>query len=322
MRPQTPLNIPIAVASFVLSFLLWLIIGSQNAPALQSLAYPLSLSVQGLDSAKFVITSNVPKSQTIFVKGTPNQLAALGQQSPVGVIDLRGATAGRRTYPVQLVPASAKLYFNGNPPPVLVDIEPITSRRIKVSLDAGGELNDPLLRLDQTLIDPETVVVTGPKSDVDRVAKARVLLDLTKVHPGSRESYTLAVEALTTDNKPVNRVTFEPTTVRVNAVLSPASDEKAIFVVPSFINQPAAGYGAGSYEVEPRRIQVKGRSLDLASLTKVQTDPVDLKGLTADTTMRVGIKLPKGLTSDTSIVKITVRITPLSLMNSNPNGGQ
>jgi len=309
MRPRTPVNIPIAVASFVLSLLLWIIIATQNAPALQSLAYPLSLTVQGLDGAKYVVVSSVPKSQTIFVTGTPNQLAALGQQSPVGVIDLRGATAGRRTYPVQLVPASAKSFFTDNPPPVMVEIEAIKTRRIVVSLDAGGELHDPALRLDQTLNDPDTVTITGPSSDVDRVDKARVLLDLAKVQPGTRESYMLTVEALTRDNKPVPRVVVDPPAVRVTTVLSPASDEKAVFVVPTFVNQPARGFAAGSYEVEPRRIQLRGRSLDLAALTKVQTLPVDLRGLSQDATLRVGLKLPRGLTSATSSVAVTVRIT-------------
>lgn len=309
-------NVPIMVASLFLSVILWVVVYSQNSPRLTPSFYPLKLSLQDLDQTKYIVTSEVPATKSVPVQATPERLKSLADISPFGIIDLQNASPGRRRYPVQVFPESVRDVFGTNPVMVQLQIEPLERKTFKITLDTQGELPDPTLKLDQTLMDPESIEVRGPQSDVRRVAMVRAVLDLSRVKPGSRESYTAGLEVLAEGNRPLPRVVPDRLIVRLTPVLSPAAEEKPVFVNAQFIGRTAAGYSVFDYTLVPNQITLSGRSLDLASITKVQTEPIDITGLSRDASIPVKLQIPRGVQASQSNVTARIRVRPLSVPNS------
>jgi hypothetical protein len=301
----------------MLSLILWLVV-STFVTAPTPITWSLALSAQGLDSTKYLVVSEIPSSQTFFLKVAQEEVNLLGRQNPSGIIDLRNVQPGKRRYPIEVVPSIARKFFPEDALFVMLDIEPVMNRRIKVDLEASGELSDSTLRIEQTVTDPEYVSLSGPKPDVQKVIKVRGILDLSRVQPGVREYYDVDLEALGEGNVPLPRVHLDPDKIRVQPVLSPADGEKTVFVIPTFTGKTAEGFGGNNFTVEPSKISVTGGSLELASLTKVQTQPVDLTGLKADTTVRVPVILPKGVSSLTKSVMVTIRVSATSLGDPPP----
>jgi len=312
-RPANRLNIPIFIASLLLSLMLWLVVYSQNLPV-QTPAYfslPVRTTESGLDGGRLRITK-IPELISLTAVGNADQLRAIKDANPYALVDLRGARPGQNRYPVAVMPEDVSKYFTEQPVFTTVTLEPMASKRMRVKVDTSGELNDNTLLLDKVNVLPAVVVIRGAASVVRQVSGVRAILDLSQVATSSADRQPLSVdlEALTSDNRRVPDIEIEPSAVTLDPVLSPAPVKKAVFVIPTFIGTPADGYVAAGFDIRPRQVSIVGPSLMLASLTKVRTAPISLARMRTNTTVDVGLDLPPGVTSDTSKVKATVLIQP------------
>lgn len=307
-------NLPIFIMSFLLSIVLWVFVYLQNAPRPMPQVYPLKLVAQGLDEKSYIVT-DIPTTVDAIAQGTTERLKHLTDSNPVAVVDLGNAQPGKKRYPALIFPESVRDMFGDTPPMVTVEIARFARREMPVVLTTSGELSDKTLMLDQTTIDPKTVTVQGPEPDVRRVAEVRAVLDLTQVHP-SQASYLVGIEPLASGNRPLPRVTLDHAFVRITTVLSPAAEDKSVFVSPVFVGSPAAGYAVGGYMPDPEQVTLIGKSLDLAQISKVLTDPIRIDGVREDTTFDATLRLPPGIKARPSTVKVRVTVHPQTLPKS------
>lgn len=134
-----------------------------------------SLVVNGI-SDTLALASPVPASADVRIAATRRQMVALGFQRLVVRADLSGFGPGRQRVPLTgndvrgiggLEPGRVQII---NPPVLDVELEPLASRRLQVSIATTGSLAANLVLLEGGVsMDPAWVTVRGPASRVERV---------------------------------------------------------------------------------------------------------------------------------------------------------
>ncbi|CAN5509132.1 CdaR family protein [soil metagenome] len=308
-------SLPLAIASLLLSLILWLYVFPQNLDENIPRQVSVKLSYTGLPDGMTV--TRIPDTVLLTAKGEVKALDALVADPQLeAVVPLGAAKPGRQRYPVTITPGRYKDFFEERQY-AWVETEEIATRKIAVEVETRGQLSDETLALDDALIDPPIVEVRGPRSVIDRIAKARVPFDLRAVTLTTRDPQYPAVEALFANGAVAENVSLDPKIVKVTPIVSSSPQQKQISILTQIISSPAVGYIMAGYEISPPLVSIRGSSRALAGITQISTEPLDISGITKTTEFTVNLKVPKGITvSGTRVVHVKVMVNPAPATNS------
>jgi YbbR domain-containing protein len=185
-------NLGAKVLALVVAILVWFnASGQEEVVSVRS----ASLVVGGV-SDSLALSSNVPATADVRIAATRRQMVAIGFQRLVVAVDLSGLGPGRQRVPLTgndvrgiggLDPGRVQVIA---PSALDVELEPVASRRLQVSLSTTGALPANLMLLEGGVsIDPAWITVRGPSSRVDRIQHVTTeTVDLSRVRDsGSRE---------------------------------------------------------------------------------------------------------------------------------------
>ncbi len=317
-------DVLLVVSSLVLSLLLWLQVQSQGDRS-PDRTFDVPLLLRGLGD-DFMAT-HAPISVKVIASGTTQQLNEITKMTQFGVnkrpevvamIDLENAHEGSRKYPVRLnaptgIAGSLELVRETE----RIQIERVTRTPKKVAVEERG-LQPANLQYNGSTTEPTYVVVVGPDSQLSRIAKVRVMLDLTKIRPA--ETYQGRVEILDHNNQPLLQMRAEPDFVTVRPGLASAPVAKNVIVTPIWHGQPAFGFKVRSYTIEPSQISLGGNPAMLAKIGIIETEAVPLDGLKSSQVFTAKLSLPAGIESKTKSVRISIRLEA-NPAPASPSGG-
>lgn len=305
------LNIPVLISSFLIAFFLWAAVYAQNLP-ITTRQFEIDLIRDGLDESKLAVREGQVKLK-VWATGTEQQISELRDAEKFGLVDLSKATSGTRVYPVALQPTLLRQLANDSVPEVRFAIENLAKRSLPVHADTFGKLPSEDMRLDQLVTEPTDVTISGPQTLADQVVDIRVRFDLSMVDPNRRTPNTLPVDAVDAQGRVITGVKLSPVVVGVTPVLSPSPEEKSANVLVRFKGTPAAGYETAGYKLDHDNVVLVGKSFALAMTSTIETEPIDLTGLTSPHQFVATLKLPNGITGtrpDKVKVRVIVRRAP------------
>jgi YbbR domain-containing protein len=307
---SSKLNWPLAIASLVLSILIWSIAYTQTVNQ-ETLTLSAKVVVEGLPD-NMTVTS-VPATIDVRAVGSLAKLKQIDVTQLTAVVSLSNASPGRRPYRVTLYPVHYQEFFQDQIYTVTIVIEPIATRTMDVEVETIGQLADPAIVLDETLVEPPSVTVSGPKSVVEQLAKARAMLDLSTIDLANKDAQTPGVELLLPNGTVPRDVKLDvqPMLVRVQPIVAAAPQQKLVFVNPNIQGSPAEGFLSAGYEIMPNQISVRGPSRSVAAVTQLMTDPINLTGLKQTTDFIVNLRVPQGLAVDKRRITVRVIIKPI-----------
>lgn len=293
------------IASLVISLLLWLQVQPLFDPGKER-EFQAPLEVEGLPESLMVV--NLPEAVTLVASGATADLDRLNARSVKAYVDLRRVQPGTNTVLVQVnAPVASDITLRARTVRLSITVERVAESQQPVQFESSGVPPEEYI-FDGASMLPDTVTVRGPASLLPRVKRVRVLLDLSRIRPSG--TYPLPVEILDESNRPVPWLTANPPQVTVSPAVAPAPAARSVLITPSWSGQPAFGFQVTQYEIRPMQVRVKGESRELSSITTVETEPIPIEGAKQDITLRVRLRLPSGLTSDTKEVRVVVRIAP------------
>ncbi|MFN2119846.1 MAG: YbbR-like domain-containing protein [Anaerolineales bacterium] len=278
-------------------------------------AYPNAVSIELVgQSPNLVITSDLPKSVQLTLlapRSVWDQLTARPESVRV-VLDLSGVPAGEHRLPLQVqVDARPVRVVTTSPSSVLLTMEPLISRTLPIQTTLSGQ---PAVgyQAGNLTVQPTQVVVAGPQSLVSRVARVRVMVNLS----GSRESVDqdIPVEALDQNNNRVTGITVQPEAAHVSLPISRQGGFRDMAVKVAVRGQVAAGYRLDSISVFPPVVTVYSDNPDLVNTLPgvVETQPVDLDGASSNVSLRVSLDLPQGISvAGQQTVLVQAAISPI-----------
>lgn len=296
-------NITIHVLALLLAIVMWSFVKTAEIPGrleASRIFHNIPLEVRGVPEDMH-LANRPPESVSVTVRGASQVLEQLQREQIVAYLDLEQAQEGARYHSLRiLVPAG--LTATMNPSRAYITLERVLTADFELQIIAEGRpANDkyPVLTAANRF-----VRVSGPRSQVSRVVGAALQVDLTGIYEDT--SLLPMVQLLDAAGRQVTGLLVDPGAVAVNIELLSG---KELPVRPVVSGEPAAGYELHSITVEPSSIVIYGPASVLEGLTYLETELVNLEGLTEDTEFTVDLVLPTdiyGAQETTMRVEVTV----------------
>lgn len=289
-------NLSTLMLSFLLAITVWASAVITADPNQDGSYQATPIEIIGL-SPDLLMTNDIPFQATLTIKAPRSIWEQLSKNPDVvkAWIDLTGLAAGEHE-----VPVNAQVYLSPvriqhiDPALISVTLEPLVTEERPVELHIKGET--PLgYRKGQAVSNPAKVVLSGPASAVKRVKTIVAAIDINGASQTVKT--TAAVHALDENGAEVVDVTLTPKEVNITQPISILGGYKNVAVKILTTGQVAEGYRLTNVSVTPPTVTVYSTDPQLVDELPgyIETNPVDLNGLTDDTEFNSSLNLPAGI---------------------------
>ena len=298
-------NWPLKLGAVVLSLLLYSgLVLSENTRTIS-----VNVPIEGIDQpATMVLLTDLPDVTRIRYFA-PSDGIQLDSSSFRATVDLANVdpTVDRVSVAVRVEAIDPRIQvIDYEPSRINIQLDEVIRREVPIVVETGEAPPGLDVREAQLTLDMATVV--GPASVVLRAARAeaRVRIDPSGIDI-DRDVDLVVVDEL---GQPLSRVDVEPSSVRVVIAVFTDRQTRSLAVNPIITGTPAAGFEVASVSIEPVVVGVEGDADQLAALTRIDTVPVSISGISSDLERTVALALPAGilaLTQDAVLVRVTLR---------------
>ncbi len=304
-----------ALLSLAIAVGLWLYVVTVVSPNSDKHFYNIPVVMQGetlLHERGLMITTTEQPTVSLHLEGNRTDLDKLNSSNITINVDVsRIYEAGTHqltftpTYPGD-VPNNAISVLSKTPGTITVTVESRISKPIPVDVQYSGTLSDGFMAdKENKQLDIEEVNIVGPKSVVDRIAMARINVNLE----GHSESISDQFQYVLCDEKgePVDAALVTTDVGAISLTLK-ILRVKEIALLVTVVDGGGVTGETGTVTVEPQTIRVSGSDALLESLESVELGTVNLGEISEDTTLTFPIKLPEGITNVTGVTEATVDV--------------
>jgi YbbR domain-containing protein len=300
--------------SLVLSLSVWIAAVTAADPDEQRVFnHAVQVEVVGQDP-NLVIVGDIPASVQVTLRAPRSVWSQLdAEEAPVrAVVDLSGLSAGAHTVSIQIqVTERPVRIVTSTPSSIEVMLEQLETRTLPINITLNGQ---PAVGYEagQAVISPENVMISGAKSLVEQVSRARVVVNLN----GTRESVnqTLDVQVLDDNNQALKGLGITPSAALVTLPVSQQGGYRDVAVKVVVRGQVANGYLLTKLQVFPPIVTVYSNNPSLVNNLPgvVETQPLELRGASEDISTRLNLILPEGVSVvGEQNVQVQVGIDPI-----------
>jgi YbbR domain-containing protein len=261
------------------------------------LPYPVPVEIVGQDPS-LVINSTIPKEVEVTLRAPQSVWNDLDDDPSLVhvILDLSGLSDGEHVSDLQIqVDARPVQILSTSPKSVSFTLESIATKPLPVDVTLVGEAAIGY-QIGEAVIDPQEVVIAGAESQVQKVARTRISVNLD----GVRENVdrTLTVEVLDENGDPVDGITVSPESIQVSLPVSQQGGYRDVAVKVITVGRVASGYRLTDISVFPPVVTIFAANPDLVSNLPgvVETAPLDLQSAQDDINTRLALSLPEGVT--------------------------
>lgn len=191
------------------------------------------------------------------------------------------------------------------PSRINIQLDEVIRREVPIEVEPG-EI-PPGLDVREAQLSLASATVVGPSSIVKRAARAvaRVRIDPSGIDI-DRDVDLIVLDEL---GEPLSQVDVEPSSVRVTIAVFTDRQTRSLAVNPIYTGTPAAGFEVAAVTVEPAIVGVEGDADQLAALTRLDTQPISISGISSDLDRTVALSLPAGILAlGVDEVRVTVTL--------------
>jgi len=303
-------NWPLKLAAIVLATLLYAgLIVSASAET-----FPGHIAIQVLNQpGNAFIIGNLDDVTSIRYLAIGTNRPTVTTASFTATIDLASVPVVAGSPPVS-VPVIVRATDSGSiqvidfsPSRIQVRLDPLVTKTVLVQV-AHGTVPEGL-DVREPVVSQESVTVSGPDSSVVLVAAAEARV---RIQPSGIDiNQVVDLVAVDARGDVVPTVELLPSSVRVTIQIGSQLATRALPVNPIVAGSPAAGVVVAGITAAPQLVTVEAESAVLATLVKIDTQPVSIAGATADVVADVKLDLPPGVSAlGVTTVRVTVSLRP------------
>ena len=300
------------ILSILLGIIVWVIAINQENPIVQqTYGERLPVTVRGLPGNLMPVQDLSRETVQVVLQAPRESWDNLEPSDFTAYIDLSGLGPGVHDVEVQVDVVDPRVRVISIQRPALrVQLDQVISKQVPVRVDIvdttafGYEWQLPVVQ-------PMTVTVTGPETQVAQVTTTRAEVSLGNAKSQVERNET--VTPINAEGQVVPRVTVSPEIVHVVVPVEQWPGRKEVAVRVNLTGQPAAGYRLSSVRVNPSTVVLLGSADVLAQVPGfVSTEPVSLTNATGEIQERVQVIIPQGATVlEGTAVDVTASITPI-----------
>jgi YbbR domain-containing protein len=319
-------NIRTFLLALVLAISVWIsAVTSDDPDEIRLYPDPIPLEIIGQDTS-LIVTNDLPTTVEVTLRAPHSiweQLTAQ-ENSVQAALDLSGLSSGEHSVDIQIrVGLRPYQIVLANPSTVSVDLEPLASHTVPLVLSLTGQPATGY-QAGEAILDQTEILISGPASIVEQVARASVLVSLE----GARETIdqSIGVEIVDAKNSPLSGLTVAPSAVHVSVPISQQGGFRDVAVKVIVEGQVASGYRLENISVFPPIITVFSTDPNRVSALPgvVETELLDLQNAKENISTRLALNLPENVTViGANTVQVTVGVSPiqtsLTLLNQRIN---
>jgi YbbR domain-containing protein len=307
-------NLVTLILCFILAVVIWVNAMQVEDPDLKR-ALQIPATFIGLpEDASRISPSEDNPSVLISYEGPTSVVSELSPDDFSAIIDLSEVPLGSEvSVPVEVQTTNTQVTLDDPIPNIVtVRLEKLVTRQIDVELEIRGDVARGHT-MGEPLIDPPVISVTGTESEVDRLDFAQVTVFLnddtqTRIESPQPLFYNRQGRVAS-----VSGLQLSADQVQVTIPVNESADFASKVITADVVGQPAPGYRVLGVTIEPSSVLVTGRPTQLALPFRVQTEPIDITGLTETFESQVSLVLPEGISLDSvDEITVTVQIEPFS----------
>ncbi len=246
---------------------------------------------------RYFAPSGVPVANSTFLA----TIDLAGMKDRVGVVSVR----------IDVTTGDSRVRVLGyDPPAATIELDRLISQPDIPVKVVHGPVPDGLT-LGTTVVKPATVTVSGAASIVAKVDAVRADVVIQSTGIDVNENVQLVpVDKLGNALSPLD---VTPPTAQVVIPVFSDQQSRTLPVNPIITGTPAAGFEIESVTVDPAVALVAGDADQLAQLTRVDTDPIPMTGVSADETVEVGLALPTGVVAvGDETIRVSIKLRPVT----------
>ncbi|GAB4399822.1 MAG: hypothetical protein OHK003_24640 [Anaerolineales bacterium] len=283
--------------AFALAVAVWISsVTSADPDQTRTLPSPVPVEIIG-QSSNLVFSQSIPKEIEVTLRA-PLSVWTLIESDPKlvrAILDISGLSAGEHTLDLQIqVNARPVQIVSATPKTLTFGLEPLIARNLDVDLRVSGEVAVGY-QVGETTLEPVQVTVSGAQSQVQKVTRARVSIDLNRI----RENFDqfVKVEALDERGQPVSGVTVSPEMVHIVLPVTQQGGYRDVAIKVTTLGRVASGYRLTDISVSPPVVTIYSTDPEIVnSLPGVlETQPLDLQNAQDDITTRLRLSIPAGV---------------------------
>lgn len=311
-------NILTALLSLVIAFGLWLYVVTVVSPNADNTYNGVSVVLQGeaiLEERGLMITTQKMPTVSLRLEGNRSELQKLNSSNISVTVDVsKIVEPGEHKLTVSPnnvrlpgdVSYSAITVASRNPDYIKLEIKQRTSKPVPVSVQFDGAVPDGFIAdKENCALNYKEIQVTGPSDVVDKIAMARIEMDLTNKNGTVSESlpFTLCDE----QGKPVDAELITTDVGAVELTLR-ILQVKQVELTLNVVDGGGATAQTSTVEMDTTTIQVSGSEAMLQNLDQIELGTVNLGEYLEDTTLVFPIELPEGISNETGTDEVIVKI--------------
>jgi YbbR domain-containing protein len=312
-------NLRTLLLALVLALFVWIAALLAADPNEQSeYPQPVPIEIVGLDPSMLLIEARPQETRITLIapKSIWNRLLA-NPDLVHAWIDLTGLEDGEHIVLVKAkIEVTPARIIKIDPGEVSVVLEHSAAQSFPVKLEISGDAAVGYRKGDPS-IEPIRVIVSGSASQVAKVSEVHAALDISGAD--SNISQTVPVRAYDDSGNQITNVSITPASVQVEQPVTLLGGYRNVVVKVLTTGQVAEGYWLTNVSVTPPNVTVFSANPEkvIALPGYVETDPLDLTGLSDDVDIRATLNLPEGV-SLAGEESVLVRLSIAALEGSLP----
>ncbi len=258
----------------------------------------------------FMITNIDVTSVSLHLGGTRTDLNNIHMSNITVSVDMSKIyQAGEHKLPVNVSfpdTQNSITVLDKTPEFALVTIEERISKPVPVDVQYNGTVDkDFVADKDNKVLDVTEINITGPKSVVDKIDMARIVVDLNGRNESINESYSYTL--CDKKGQPVDADMVTTDTSDVTLMLK-ILRTKEIKLLVKVIDGGGATAENSVITMETESIWVSGSDTLLESLETLEIGAIDLGEIADEQEFTFPIKLPEGITDETGVTEVKVKV--------------
>lgn len=302
--------LPSLITAFVLALAVWISAVSSSDPLIErTYPNPLPIEIIGQDPG-LVITSSIPSSVTVVLSAPQSIWNQLNTETGAvrAFLDLSGLEAGSHSVPIRVqISVRPVRKIAQSPQSITVTLERLASREFPIRVVTRGS---PAVgyTADSPTLSQTAVTISGPESQVNRVAEVQAIIDLSQATESINRTVNLV--AVDANENPINGLSLLPDRVTVKQNISQRFGYRNVVVKVVVLGQVASGYRLTNISVFPPAVTVFSADPQIVSDLPgfIETEPLNINGLKDDLDISLSLNLPAGVSVVGDQTEVLVRV--------------
>lgn len=296
-------NRALKLVALAIAIVLWLYVGIEQDPISQR-TYNVPITVENLSADKVATVSK--ERVNVKVMGRETRLDGITSEDFKAYVDLSDAKTGDSEAEVHVSLPNEVYFAKLDPSHVNVYVEQREGETMNVDIVHTGMLPDGITIEDMS-VEPQNVFVSGNEDALAMVAKVGVAVELDDIYSDSKKDVPVQLYDYEGNIIEQGELKVYPEQVTLNIKVNEADIQKSVPIQAELVGSLSEGVQVDSVTVDPQTAMVEGLPKDLAKITEIKTEPIDLSGIKETTSFTV--KLVGKQLRDVQKVTVTVNVS-------------